>query len=176
MMMSRTILLLICLLQIIPSSTAIWGRKKASPSVILLKVPKGLLPDCDLMETTIRQVESELKVKVHRIDVLRDPAAEALLNRFGNSGETMQPPVLFHRDSLQCLTGRASIDQVRALVQGRLVQQNTKLRTKPNAQAPMMVVEQEDKSLDQSELLEDLSLTPEQREGKRKMEERSNAK
>lgn len=173
-MARRTILLLFSLLQFLPLTAAIWGRhKRASPSLIFLKVPKGLTPECDAMETTVRQVEKELKVKVNRIDVLRDPAAEALLNLFSRNGESMQPPILFHRDSLQCLTGRATTDQVRLWAQGRPVRQNTKFQAKPNVPAPVLLEPEEEKAMDQSELLEDLSLTDQQREGKRKMMERS---
>jgi hypothetical protein len=46
-----------------------------------------------------------------------------------------------------------------------------------NAPAPVIVDDPSnvDRALDQSELLEDLSLTPEQREGKRLMQERTKA-
>jgi hypothetical protein len=108
-----------------------------------------------------------------------------LLNRFGSSNSNSinsgsgqaTTPLLFHRESLQSLQGgKVSIDQVRALAQGRLVIQRTKLQHNPNAPAPNLIKQdgQVDQGLDQSELmLEDLSLTPEQREGKRLMEERS---
>lgn len=107
---------------------------------------------------------------------MRNPAAIALLNRFGSSGQQQQPPLLFHRESLQSLQGgKVSVDQVRAWAKGRLVVQRTKLQKSPNAPAPIIVDDPSnvDRSIDQSELLEDLSLTPEQREGKRLMQERT---
>jgi hypothetical protein len=166
------------------TSCAIWGRirknsKKPSSSLIFFTLPKDLSPECDAMERTVRTVEKECQVSVERIDVMRNPAAIALLNRFGSSGQQQQPPLLFHRESLQSLQGgKVSIDQVRAWAKGRVVVQRTKLVPKgSNAPAPVIVDDPSnvDRALDQSELLEDLSLTPEQREGKRLMQERTKA-
>jgi hypothetical protein len=164
----------------------------SSSSLIFFTQPKGVNADCDAMERTVRQVERECQIAVERIDVLRNPAAAALLNRFGNSnsnnnnngnnnnnaGSGQATPLLFHRESLQSLQGgKVSIDQVRAWAQGRLVIQRTKLQKNPNAPAPNIIDQdgQVEQGLDQSELLleEDLSLTPQQREGKRLLEERS---
>ena len=51
------------------------------------------------MEDAVRQVERELDVRVERMDILRQPANEALLQLITQQQRTA--PFLYHRESCQ---------------------------------------------------------------------------
>lgn len=140
------------------------------------------------MESIVSEVERELGVRVERLDVARDPAAQATMQILTNQ---QGPPFLYHRESCQVVTGTSSqtranqkneaklegIDKsrVRAWAKGRyLPPAGMKLgaTSKKSNNAPI-VISQEDNALDQAELIKESSLTPEQLEGKRAMEERT---
>jgi hypothetical protein len=102
-------------------------RTKQYTPLIFFTVPKGLSSTCDEMERIIRQVEHECHVNVERLDVLRHPENEAVLNMIIQSIRTTsptvdtttttttsmtmsnpssmtiqpQPPLLYHRESRQ---------------------------------------------------------------------------
>jgi hypothetical protein len=67
--------------------------------LLFFKVPPGIIPECDAMEKEICALERELHVKVERLDVVRDPNAEALLSILTQKS----PPFLYHRESLQVI-------------------------------------------------------------------------
>jgi hypothetical protein len=149
-------------------------RKKPSYTPLLFfKVPPGLSPPCDELELLVKKVEKDLGVHVERLDILRDPAAEALLTLLTRK----MPPLLYHRESCQTISvstgSRISPDQVRAWAQGRLV---TPMRVEaPKVKTPVLL-NQDDKGMDQDELLSDMTLTPLQKKGKDAMKERSEKK
>lgn len=140
------------------------------------------MPECDAMETAVKQVESELGVHVERLDILRDPAAEAALGLLTQR----TPPFLYHRESCQVVSTSArpgekidpdmdvkvDTDRIRAWAKGRFLPPKS---SGPRIGAPV-VLSQKDNAMDQDELLEDMSLTPEQRKGKQAIKERTEEK
>jgi hypothetical protein len=158
-------------------------KKKYTP-LLFFKVPPGLIPECDAMEKCVRDVELELGVRVERLDILRDPSAEAVLALLTQK----TPPFLYHRESCQVVhvtpsSGDSSkadmpiaIDKqrVRAWAKGRLLQARREASGKKSATP--VVVSQEDNSISQDDLLEDMALTPEQLKGKQLIRERTEAK
>ncbi|KAG7370969.1 hypothetical protein IV203_019539 [Nitzschia inconspicua] len=199
---TTTVLLLILLL-VQQSSTVHAGipflpsRKRYTP-LVFFKVPQGSIPECDEMEVVVKQVERELGVHVERLDVARDPTAQATLNLLTQHS----PPYLYHRESLQSIfvqqdplekkshkkksndddddNAKAVVpkidkDRVRAWAKGRyLPPPGVKFGMSASKKAPV-VVSQEDNAMDQEELeaIKDMSLTPEQLEGKQAMEKRT---
>jgi hypothetical protein len=158
-----------------------FGKKEYTP-LVFFKVPPGLIPECDAMEECVSQVEKELGVRVERLDILRDSSAEAALAMLTQK----TPPFLYNRESCQVVSTSArpgekidpnlavkvDNDRVRAWAKGRF------LPPKKSAQkigAPV-VLSQDDKGMDQDELLEDQSLTPLQRKGKEAIKERTEEK
>lgn len=190
---------LLLLLAVQPSTTeAFFHRKnnKQYTPLVFFKVPPGSIAECDEMEVVVRQVERELGVRVERLDIARDPAAQAALNVLT---QQHAPPYLYHRESLQTIyvrdpmmdksnskkrnddeaatTGGSKIDKdrVRAWAKGRyLPPPGVKFGMSGSKKKPV-VVSQEDNAMDQDELeaIKDMSMTPEQLEGKRAMEERT---
>jgi len=167
---------------------AICKSKEYTP-LLFFKVPAGLMPECDAMEKTVREIEKELGVRVERMDILRKPENEALLALLT---QQRTPPFLYHRESCQTVyltptkgsssAGRKKVyvnkDRVRAWAKGRfLTRHSAALEDSVAAQkvnAPILMETEE--AMDQSELLEELALTPEQLQGKRLIEERTKAK
>ena len=66
--------------------------------------------------------------------------------------------------------------RVRAWAKGRLLQAPKEGSGASKKAETPVVVSQQDDSLSQEELLEDMALTPQQREGKQKIRERTEAK
>lgn len=77
---------------------AVAGEDDYTP-LLFFTIPRGLLPECDAMEDAVRQVERELNVRVERMDILRQPANEALLQLITQQQRTA--PFLYHRESCQ---------------------------------------------------------------------------
>jgi len=168
-------------------------QKKEYTPLVFFTFPKGYVEECDEMETVVSEVERELGVRVERLDIARDSAAQAAMQLLTNQ---QGPPFLYHRESCQVVHGVSSqakanqkndasdaksedIDKarVRAWAKGRyLPPPGVKLgaTSKKSNRAPI-VISQEDSALDQAELIKESSLTPEQLEGKRAMEERTAA-
>jgi hypothetical protein len=143
------------------------SRNKYTP-LVFFTVPKDVIPACDEMEKIVSQLERELGVHVERLDVVRDPMAEATMSVLTQR----QPPFLYHRESCQTVYA-PNIDKtrVRAWAKGRiLTTQSSSASSK--VKAPI-VVSQEDNSIDQKDLIEDATLSPMQRSGKEKMKERT---
>ena len=167
-------------------------KKKEYTPLVFFTFPKGYVDECDEMEAVVSEVEQELGVRVERLDIARDSAAQATMQLL-----TAQqgPPFLYNRESCQVVAGTSQaranskkdasdakpegIDKarVRAWAKGRyLPPPGVKLgaSSKKANRAPI-VISQEDNALDQAELIKESSLTPEQLEGKRAMEERTAA-
>lgn len=143
------------------------SRKKYTP-LVFFTVPKDIIPDCDKMEKIVSEVEQELGVHVERLDVARDPAAEATLSALTQR----RPPFLYHRESCQTVYA-PNIDKarVRAWAKGRII---TTQSSSASAKSTVpLVVAQEDNSIDQKDLIEDATLSPMQKSGKEKMKERT---
>lgn len=190
------------------------GNNKYTP-LVFLTVPPGLIPECDAMEKVVCQVERELGVEVARLDVLRNPANEAVLDALvESSGTTPTPPLLYHRESGQKIhilpssnkknpssnaggktktTQWIDPDRVRAWAKGRVATSplhtdidSTSISGKRTQAPPGSVNDSgnEDDNddsdaallVEQAEQLADLTLTPQQRLGKQRMQERTNAK
>lgn len=154
------------------------SKTKYNP-LLFFKVPPGLIPECDAMEKAVKEVEKELGVRVERLDILRDPSAEAVMSLLTQR----TPPFLYHRESCQVVHltprkgGKGDRDmpvvvdrqRVRAWAKGRyLGAQNHATKVK----SPV-VIAQKDNSIDQQELLEDMALTDLQRKGKQATKERT---
>jgi hypothetical protein len=191
-------------------------RQSAYTPLIFFTVPPGLSAECDAMEKVVRGVEKDLGVVVQRLDILRDPASEAVLNAIlSPQGASVTPPLLYHRESRQTIhvsppvtttksasgnagdssakaasASRRTIaidpDRVRAWAKGRyLAPSKAETMTGTAIIAPQgtMIDRGDDNAddldaemMEQAEQLTDMSLTPEQRLGKRRMEERTRAK
>jgi len=168
-------------------------KKKEYTPLVFFTFPKGYVKECDEMESVVSEVEKELGVRVERLDIARDSAAQATMQLLTSQ---QGPPFLYHRESCQVVHGSASqgragqkndasaakpegIDKarVRAWAKGRyLPPPGVKLgATSKQSNKSPIVLTQEDNSLDQAELIKESSLTPEQLEGKRAMEERTAA-
>ncbi len=139
------------------------------------------------MEIVVSQVEKELGVHVQRLDILRDPSAEAALAVLTKQ---RRPPFLYHRESCQVVhvpsrtggdtsgTVKAPApiidkDRVRAWAKGRYLPPVPATSADSSAGAAHKIISQEDRSIDQDELLEDERLTPLQRRGKEAIRERT---
>ena len=165
-----------------PSLPGFLQKKRYTP-LVFFKVPKNEIPECDAMEKVIREVEKELGVRVERLDIVRDEYARALL---GVLTKSRVPPYLYHRESLQTIHIPRSesriptpIDKarVRAWAKGRLLSSSSSsskaMGTKTKAPT---VISQEDNSIDQRDLLTDMTLGPEERRGKEAIQERTEKK
>jgi hypothetical protein len=159
-------------------------RKEYTP-LVFFTVPRGLFPENDALEASVQEVEKELGVRVERLDILKNPAAEAALAALTSKS----PPFLYHREScqhvhLQPAAGEASSsssakpyvdkERVRAWAKGRFL-------TSPAASRgakvkPPTVNIQDETAMEQEELLEDMTLTPLQLKGKEAIRERTEAR
>lgn len=155
-----------------------FGKKDYTP-LVFFTVPRGLMPENDAVEMALEDIENELGVRVERLDVLRNPSAEASLALLTSKN----PPFLYHRESCQTIhipttPGEEAASSVptyvdkhrlRAWAKGRLLSpQVAKAKVKPPR-----VISQEETAMDQDELLEDMSLSPLQRKGKEAIKERT---
>lgn len=169
-----------------------FGKKKEYTPLVFFTVPPGLLPENDAMEKAVREVERELDVRVERMDILRNPSAEAAMSLLTSKS----PPFLYHRESCQnvhiptaaagggggdssssskttstALPTYVDKDRLRAWAKGRYL--SSSQRTSSSKVKPPQVISQEGTAMDQDELLEDMSLTPLQKKGKDAIRERT---
>lgn len=150
---------------IMSTADAWFFRKKQYTPLLFFKVPSGLIPECDEMEAAVSKVEKDLGVAVERLDVARVPENEALLALLTQRS----PPFLYHRESCQSLYQPNDVSRIRAWAKGRYLGMS-----KHNIVKAPTVVAQEQKAMEQEELLDDLTLTDLQKEGKERMKERDN--
>lgn len=177
------------------------GKNSQYTPLVFFRVPPGLVPEVDAMERAVQKVEDELNVRVERLDILRNPASNAALAvltsrtpPFLYHRESLQvvhiPPVTTttagagdkadEENNTKKKKSASSIyidqDRIRAWAQGRYlpasVQQQQQQRSESRAQKPV-VLSQEDNSIDQDEILEDMALTDLQRKGKKAIAERT---
>jgi len=168
------------------------SSKKEYTPLVFFTFPKGFIDECDEMEKVVSEIEEEIGCRVERLDIARDSAAEATMSLLTSRGA----PFLYHRESCQIVHGSSpragtskktnnddtsvrekAIDKARvvAWAKGRYLPPiGVKVGPTTKRSAPI-VVSQEDTSLDQAELIKESSLTPEQLEGKRAMEQRTEA-
>jgi hypothetical protein len=102
--------------------SAIFGlfeRKQYTP-LIMFKVPKGTVEESDEMEKVVKKVERELGVKVERLDILRDRFARNLYEKIDEYEFKGKIPLLYNRESLQCIYGLETKSRVKAWATGRL--------------------------------------------------------
>jgi hypothetical protein len=159
-------------------------QQKDYTPLVFFTVPRGLFPENDALEASVQEVEQELGVRVERLDILKNPAAEAALAALTSKS----PPFLYHREScqhvhLQPATGEASASSAKPYVDKERVRAWAKGRflTSPAASRgakvkPPTVLVQDETAMEQEELLEDLTLTPLQLKGKEAIRERTEAK
>lgn len=154
-------------------------KKRKYTPLVFFKVPKDIIPECDAMEKIVSEVERELDVHVERLDVARDPTAEATMQLLTQR----RPPFLYHRESCQVVAVPSSSDKktaapidkdrVRAWAKGRIITTpSSSSSSAAKARAPI-VLSKEDNAIDQKDLLEDATLSPLQKSGKEKMKERT---
>eukprot|EP00545_Synedropsis_sp_CCMP1620_P010182 CAMPEP_0119005324 /NCGR_PEP_ID=MMETSP1176-20130426/1652_1 /TAXON_ID=265551 /ORGANISM="Synedropsis recta cf, Strain CCMP1620" /LENGTH=185 /DNA_ID=CAMNT_0006957113 /DNA_START=19 /DNA_END=576 /DNA_ORIENTATION=+ len=150
--------------------------KKQYTPLIFFKLPGGASPHSDAMEKAVREVEKELGVRVERMDVARDMAAERLYSLLA---ETL-PPLLYNRESKQMVqmkinpdeetpNVRVDKDRVRAWAKGRRV---APLTSVDGGGAPLMFTTEE-AGIEQDELMMDMGMTPNQIKGKEAIKERT---
>ena len=159
-------------------------QSKSYTPLVFFTIPPGNLPQVDAMEKAVRQIEKELHVKVERLDLARNPANEAVLATVTNR---YRVPVLYHRESREFYAFPATKDAsvvppldmnaLRAWAKGRFISRTPFATQAASAMGTQVqkptVLTSEDKGVDQDDLLEDLTLTPQQREGKKAMQERT---
>ena len=172
----------ILLLSIVGLSTASlkipFLKKKQYTPLVFFTVPKDVIPECDEMEKVVSEVEKELGVKVERFDIMRDASAEATMSILTQR----RPPFLYNRESCQTVyvsgvsdgekseTSTIDKERVRAWAKGRFLgAQSARAR---KSKAPT-VLAQKDNAIDQADLIQDMSLTPEQKKGKEAMKKRT---
>jgi hypothetical protein len=148
------------------------STKKAYTPLLFFTVPKDNIPQCDEMEQVVSELEKELGVHVERLDILRDPGAEATMSVLTQR----RPPFLYNRESCQTVyvqgesTAPIDKERVRAWAKGRFLPSQNARAAK--SKAPV-VLAQEDNAIDQADLIQDMSLTPEQKRGKEAIKKRT---
>ena len=176
-----------------PFLSKVMGKKPKYTPLVFFTVPKDIIPECDAMESVVSEVEGELGVRVERMDVLRDPAAGAVLGKLTTRG----PPFLYHRESLQTVSvpgakprsedeeetnayvSPISKDRVRAWAKGRCLAAMSVTASGsgggglgPRGRKPT-VLSQEENAIDQKELMDELYMSPSQKSGKEAIEQRT---
>jgi hypothetical protein len=160
-----------------------FSQKQYTP-LVFFTVPPGLVPECDAMEAVVRNVEKELNIRVERLDIMREPAAEAVLALLTDQ----LPPFLYHRESCTSVhvpskTNPAAtksdmpvgidVDRVRAWAKGRFLAPVGAVTSGVKVSTPVVVSQNEQYDEDQDDLLEDLTLTPRQKEGRDAIRQRT---
>jgi hypothetical protein len=157
------------------NAAALFGmfeKKKYTP-LIMFKVPKGTIEDCDEMDKIVRSVEKELDVKVERLDILRDRFARNLYEKIDEVEFRGKVPLLYHRESLQSIYGLDTKERVRAWAKGRwLPSKLSGIDGKGSGSGEFLPDEQEE----QGELLMEEDLSELQQLGREKMLERLDEK
>ena len=174
--------------------------KKQYTPLVFFTVPKDIIPECDEMEKVIKEVERELGVRVERLNILKEPGAEAILATLTKRS----PPFLYHRESLQVVhvpgatsrkrkgndeddeeisskranaASKIDKERVRAWAKGRylpaLSASAKSLSGSTSGGKKPVVLSQEDNAIDQKELLDELYMSPSQKSGKEAIEKRT---
>lgn len=153
-----------------------WGFSKKSKYTPLLffTVPSGMIPECDAMERAVRKIEKDVGVRVERLDLLRTPEAEAVLGLLTQK----TPPFLYHRESAQVVHiptgGSIDLERLRRWTKGRMVSSSSQYRVAGiSSPTPQTAARRQEAEEDEEDMIENMSLTPTQLEGKQKMKERT---
>lgn len=152
-----------------------WGfRQKSYTPLLFFTVPPGMIAECDAMERAVRIIERDVGVRVERLDLLRTPEAEALLGLLTQK----TPPFLYHRESGQIVHvpkgGPIDLERLRAWAKGRILSSSSNRRVAGiPSRTPQAVRQQQEQEEEEDDMIENMSLTPTQLEGKQKMKERT---
>lgn len=138
-------------------------RTKQYTPLIMFKVPKGTVDECDEMEKVVKCVEKDLGVKVERLDILRDRFARNLYEKVDEIEFEGKIPLLYHRESRQSIYGLDSMERVRAWAQGRW------LTPKPSNDSRKFLATEEE---GEEEMYMEQEMTELQQLGREKMLER----
>jgi hypothetical protein len=173
------ILLLLCLgLSSAIRVPSFLSKKKKYTPLLFFTAPKDMIPECDEMDKVVTEVEKDLGVHVERLDIVRDPTAEALMVVLTQRN----PPYLYNRESCQVVyvppAGKQAaqpIDKTRVLAwaKGRFLPSQ---RPGTKSGVPGVIVSQEDNSLDQKDILEDETLSPQAKSGKEAIKKKTEEK
>lgn len=197
---SRLLAFLPILLITLPTATVAGPRnihlpflsKKQYTPLVFFTAPSGAIPGIEVAERAVRRIERELNVRVERLDVFRDPSAEACWRLVTGK----KPPFLYNRLTRQIihipLTPSAAdsedgaqkaspskesvhvdMDRLRAWAKNRLLTKDTVPVTAKTQPILLSVPEEDETDMDRAELLEDMTLTPRQKEGKEKIKQRT---
>ena len=122
------------------------------------------------MEKIVRLIEKETGVRVERLDIMRDRAANKLYEKLIEGNLRSPFPLLYHRESLQRVYGLADKDLVRSWSKGRLlpVMDDKEVTILPGEDEEI----QEEMDLEELESEFDRELSPVQRRGKEAMKKR----
>ena len=132
------------------------------------------------MEKIIRSLEKERKIKVERLDILRNPAANKLYEKLVEGNLRTPFPLLYHRESLQRVYGLADADLVRSWSKGRLLpddnaggEDEKEVTVLGGPDDGEMDDEDFEMDMEDLEMEMDAELTPMQRRGKEAMKRRT---
>lgn len=131
----------------------------------------------DAMEKVVRKIEKDLNVRVERMDIARDRAAERLYNLLS----PQLPPLLYHRESKQMIqlkvnpdeekpNLRIDVDRVRAWAKGRFLAPLPVAADRAGGSPKLFATEEA--GIDQEDLM-DAGMTPLQRKGKEAIKQRT---
>jgi len=123
--MYKSLSLSICLVavlicQVEAAMFGLFEKKKYTP-LVMFKVPKGTIAECDEMEKVVKKVEKELNTKVERFDILRDRFARNLYEKVDEIEFAGKVPLLYNRESRQIIYGLDSKSRVKAWAKGRFL-------------------------------------------------------
>lgn len=141
-------------------------EKKYTP-LIMFKVPKGTIPECDDMEEVVKSVEKDLNVKVEKMDILRDRFARNLYEKIDEIEFQGKVPLLYNRESRQMIYGCDSKQRVRAWAKGRLLSPKASGINGQGSDSSFLADEEQ---VEMGQFEE--GLTELQQEGKERMQER----
>eukprot|EP00558_Chaetoceros_sp_UNC1202_P004510 CAMPEP_0197233006 /NCGR_PEP_ID=MMETSP1429-20130617/1183_1 /TAXON_ID=49237 /ORGANISM="Chaetoceros sp., Strain UNC1202" /LENGTH=177 /DNA_ID=CAMNT_0042691177 /DNA_START=95 /DNA_END=628 /DNA_ORIENTATION=+ len=152
------------------ASAGLFAKKQYTP-LIMFKVPKGTIEECDAMEKVVKSVEKELNTKVQRLDILKDRFARNLYEKIDEIEFRGKVPLLYHRESRQSIYGLDTKERVKAWAKGRwLSTKNISVDARGTKGEGADFVPDEDEQ-QQAEFMEE-DLTELQQLGKEKMLER----
>jgi hypothetical protein len=137
-------------------------QKKQYTPLIMFKVPKGSVEECDKMEKIVKSVEKDLGVKIERLDILRDRFARNLYEKVDEIEFEGKIPLLYNRESRQSIYGLESKERVKAWAQGRW------LTSKPSTDDRKFIADEND-----DEIYIEQDLTELQQQGREKIMERT---
>eukprot|EP00586_Coscinodiscus_wailesii_P021978 CAMPEP_0172497006 /NCGR_PEP_ID=MMETSP1066-20121228/94745_1 /TAXON_ID=671091 /ORGANISM="Coscinodiscus wailesii, Strain CCMP2513" /LENGTH=193 /DNA_ID=CAMNT_0013269579 /DNA_START=37 /DNA_END=618 /DNA_ORIENTATION=- len=98
-----------------------WKRRdEYTPLLFFTVTQKGEFPNCDKMEKLVSEIENELSVKVHRVDIRKNRLHHKLYQKIDTLHEPAKGiiPLLYHRESRQIVAGAAHKSVLRRWAKG----------------------------------------------------------